>query len=38
MSDTAIFVIGLGVSGLVALYVVLVFASMRADPREDEGS
>lgn len=35
MTDTAIFLIGLGVSALVVLYVVMVFASMRADPRED---
>lgn len=35
MTDTAIFLIGLGVTALVALYVFMVGAAMRADPRED---
>lgn len=36
MSDTAIFLIGLGVTGLVGLYVALVAAAMAADPRTDD--
>ncbi len=36
MSDTAIFLIGLGVTGLVGVYVALVAAAMRADPRTDD--
>jgi hypothetical protein len=35
MNDTAIFVIGLIVSGLVAAFVVMAWAAMRADSRED---
>lgn len=35
MTDTAIFLIGLGVTALVVLYVVMVGAAMRADDRED---
>lgn len=35
MSDVAIFVIGLVVTGLVGVYVALVGAAMRSDPRTD---
>jgi general stress protein CsbA len=35
MNDTAIFIIGLVVSGLVAAFVVMAYAAMRADPHED---
>jgi hypothetical protein len=35
MINVTIFVVGVGVSTLVAAFVVLVFAAMRADPRED---
>lgn len=35
MSDAAIFVIGLVVSGLVAVYLVMAFVAMLHDPHED---
>ncbi len=35
MTDTAIFLVGVGVSALVVAFLVLVFAAMRADPHED---
>lgn len=38
MNDVAIFVVGLVVSALVAAFMILVFAAMRADPREDSTS
>ena len=35
MNDTAIFIIGLIVSGLVAGFVIVVYAAMRSDAPED---
>ena len=35
MNETAIFIIGLVVSGLVAAFVVMAWAAMRADLHED---
>ncbi len=35
MNDGVIFLIGLVVSGLVALYLVMAFVAMRQDPHED---
>lgn len=35
MNDVAIFVIGLIVSGLVALYLAMAFVAMRQDPHQD---
>ncbi len=35
MNDAAIFVIGLVVSGLVAVYLVMAFVAMRQDPHQD---